>query len=218
MIYDVEINSAAHYPAADVPGLIVLAEQVGLRRVLERRIQQHRPARAPVRRWPRAPGRSSSARRSIIFMAAVRSPSAFSPRRCRTFPAAACCSVSVLPTRRSPPGTAAFSTAHCNARANISRSCARWPPASASSTRVRFIPPDSGSSFPGSPAHPTFPIYLAGLGPQMTNLVGKISDGVFINMATPATIREIARACATVRSKPAATRRSSRSSPRCACP
>src|SRR6185312_4556464 len=29
MIYDVEINSAAHYPAADVPGLIVFAEQVG---------------------------------------------------------------------------------------------------------------------------------------------------------------------------------------------
>ena len=29
MIYDVEINSAAHYPAGDVPGLVVLAEQVG---------------------------------------------------------------------------------------------------------------------------------------------------------------------------------------------
>ena len=42
------------------------------------------------------------------------------------------------------------------------------------------------------PAHPTFPIYLAGLGPQMTRLVGRISDGVFINMATPATIRKIA--------------------------
>jgi alkanesulfonate monooxygenase SsuD/methylene tetrahydromethanopterin reductase-like flavin-dependent oxidoreductase (luciferase family) len=42
------------------------------------------------------------------------------------------------------------------------------------------------------PSHPSFPIYLAGLGPQMTALVGKISDGVFINMATPATIREIA--------------------------
>ena len=37
-----------------------------------------------------------------------------------------------------------------------------------------------------------FPIYLAGLGPQMTELVGKISDGVFINMATPSTIRDIA--------------------------
>ena len=42
------------------------------------------------------------------------------------------------------------------------------------------------------PAHPHFPIYLAGLGPQMTKLVGKISDGVFINMGTPETIREIA--------------------------
>ncbi len=42
------------------------------------------------------------------------------------------------------------------------------------------------------PDHPSFPIYLAGLGPQMTKLVAKISDGVFINMGTPATIREIA--------------------------
>ena len=29
MIFDVEINSAAHYPAADVPGLIESAEQAG---------------------------------------------------------------------------------------------------------------------------------------------------------------------------------------------
>ncbi|HWP59111.1 MAG TPA: LLM class flavin-dependent oxidoreductase [Candidatus Acidoferrales bacterium] len=42
------------------------------------------------------------------------------------------------------------------------------------------------------PSHPSFPVYLAGLGPQMTKLAGKISDGVFINMATPAKIREIA--------------------------
>ncbi len=42
------------------------------------------------------------------------------------------------------------------------------------------------------PSHPVVPIYLAGLGPQMTKLVGKIADGVFINMATPAKIREIA--------------------------
>lgn len=42
------------------------------------------------------------------------------------------------------------------------------------------------------PSHPEFPIYLAGLGPMMTRLVGRISDGVFINMAIPDTIREIA--------------------------
>ena len=44
-----------------------------------------------------------------------------------------------------------------------------------------------------TPSHPGFPIYLAGLGPQMTKLVGKISDGVFINMATPATVKKIAK-------------------------
>src|SRR5207244_6439607 len=42
------------------------------------------------------------------------------------------------------------------------------------------------------PSHPNLPVYLAGLGPQMTKLVGKISDGVFINMATPAKVKEIA--------------------------
>jgi alkanesulfonate monooxygenase SsuD/methylene tetrahydromethanopterin reductase-like flavin-dependent oxidoreductase (luciferase family) len=42
------------------------------------------------------------------------------------------------------------------------------------------------------PDHPRFPIYIAALGPQMTNLVGKIGDGVMINMAIPATVREIA--------------------------
>jgi alkanesulfonate monooxygenase SsuD/methylene tetrahydromethanopterin reductase-like flavin-dependent oxidoreductase (luciferase family) len=42
------------------------------------------------------------------------------------------------------------------------------------------------------PAHPQFPIYIAGLGPKMTHLVGMIGDGVMINMATPAKVREIA--------------------------
>jgi alkanesulfonate monooxygenase SsuD/methylene tetrahydromethanopterin reductase-like flavin-dependent oxidoreductase (luciferase family) len=42
------------------------------------------------------------------------------------------------------------------------------------------------------PSHPHFPIYVAALGPQMTHLVGKISDGVMINMATPAKVRDIA--------------------------
>src|SRR5437660_3771697 len=42
------------------------------------------------------------------------------------------------------------------------------------------------------PSFPNLPVYLAALGPQMTKLVGKISDGVFINMATPAKVKEIA--------------------------
>src|SRR5215470_17428071 len=43
------------------------------------------------------------------------------------------------------------------------------------------------------PSHPHFPVYIAGLGPQMTHLVGKIGDGVMINMAIPSTIQEIAK-------------------------
>lgn len=43
------------------------------------------------------------------------------------------------------------------------------------------------------PSHPQFPIFLAGLGPMMTKLVGRISDGVFINMAIPSTVRDIAQ-------------------------
>ncbi|PYR96373.1 MAG: hypothetical protein DMG12_26440 [Acidobacteria bacterium] len=39
------------------------------------------------------------------------------------------------------------------------------------------------------PSHPNLPVYLAGLGPQMTKLVGKISDGVF------------SRACRSIRTK-----------------
>lgn len=36
------------------------------------------------------------------------------------------------------------------------------------------------------------PLYLAGFGPQMTRLAGRLSDGVLINMANPAEIRRIA--------------------------
>ncbi len=41
------------------------------------------------------------------------------------------------------------------------------------------------------PSHPRFPVIFAGLGPQMTRLAGTISDGVMINMGVPAKIREI---------------------------
>jgi alkanesulfonate monooxygenase SsuD/methylene tetrahydromethanopterin reductase-like flavin-dependent oxidoreductase (luciferase family) len=38
----------------------------------------------------------------------------------------------------------------------------------------------------------SIPIYVAAFGPKMTQLAGKISDGVLINMANPAEIRRIA--------------------------
>ncbi len=41
------------------------------------------------------------------------------------------------------------------------------------------------------PEHPRFPVIFAGLGPQMTQLAGRMSDGVMVNMGTPAKVREI---------------------------
>lgn len=41
------------------------------------------------------------------------------------------------------------------------------------------------------PEYPKIQVYLAALGQQMTRLVGKIGEGVMLNMATPDKIREI---------------------------
>jgi alkanesulfonate monooxygenase SsuD/methylene tetrahydromethanopterin reductase-like flavin-dependent oxidoreductase (luciferase family) len=42
------------------------------------------------------------------------------------------------------------------------------------------------------PSGRNIPIYLAGFGPKMTRLAGRISDGVLINMANPVEVRRIA--------------------------
>jgi alkanesulfonate monooxygenase SsuD/methylene tetrahydromethanopterin reductase-like flavin-dependent oxidoreductase (luciferase family) len=42
------------------------------------------------------------------------------------------------------------------------------------------------------PNYPKFPIYIAALGPKMTHLAGEIGEGVVINMAVPSKVKEIA--------------------------
>ena len=53
---------------------------------------------------------------------------------------------------------------------------------------------DTGTGFRLSwkPGHPEVPVYLAGLGEQMSRLAGRIGDGIVLNMATPDKVREIA--------------------------
>lgn len=43
------------------------------------------------------------------------------------------------------------------------------------------------------PSYPDVPVYIAGLGDQMTHLAGRVADGVIVNMANPAKVREIVR-------------------------
>jgi alkanesulfonate monooxygenase SsuD/methylene tetrahydromethanopterin reductase-like flavin-dependent oxidoreductase (luciferase family) len=42
------------------------------------------------------------------------------------------------------------------------------------------------------PQYPQFPTFLAALGPMMSRLAGEVSDGAIVNMATPAKLSEIA--------------------------
>ncbi|MBI4491449.1 MAG: LLM class flavin-dependent oxidoreductase [Chloroflexi bacterium] len=41
------------------------------------------------------------------------------------------------------------------------------------------------------PRHPRVPVYLAGLGEQMTRLAGRLAEGIIVNMANPARVRHI---------------------------
>src|SRR6059058_1972206 len=191
MIYDVEINSAAHYPAADVPGLIELAEQVGFGAF-----------------WK---GESNSTD-PIVMLSAVASRT----RKIKLGTAiyhiygrsAVTLGIQSATLQDLSGGRLLLGLGVAN------KTIAAWHGGTfdrplrrareyieivrktAAGERVEYQGEiySRGQRFQLSwkPAHPSFPIYLAGLGPQMTNLVGQISDGVFINMATPATIREIA--------------------------
>lgn len=51
--------------------------------------------------------------------------------------------------------------------------------------------PVRGFKLSWRPSHPGTRIYYAGLGQQMTTLAGRIADGVILNMANPGKIREI---------------------------
>lgn len=66
--------------------------------------------------------------------------------------------------------------------------------AAASGEKVDYdgeVYPVHGFRLSWRPSHPKTRIYYAGLGPKMTHLAGKIADGIILNMAAPAKVREI---------------------------
>src|SRR6476661_5092099 len=191
MIYDVEINSAAHYPAADVPDLIELAEQVGFGAF-----------------WK---GESNSTD-PMIMLSAVAS-------RTKTIKlgtaiyhiygrSAVTLGIQSATLQDLSGGRLLLGLGVAN------KTIAAWHGGTfdrplrrareyidivrqtAAGERVEYKGEiyDTGQRFQLSwkPSHPTFPIYLAGLGPKMSRLTGEISDGAFINLSIPATIRDLA--------------------------
>src|SRR4029077_20225322 len=191
MIYDVEINSAAHYPAAGVIDLIVLAEQVGFGAFWKGESNSTDPL---IMLSGVASCTKSIKLGTAIYHIYGRSPVTLGIQAATLQDLSA--GRLLLGLGVANKAIAAWHGGTFDRPLRRIREYVDVVRQTASGERVEYEGEiySTGKRFQLSwkPAHPSFPVYLAGLGPQMTKLVGKISDGVFINMATPATIREIA--------------------------
>src|SRR5437899_5184602 len=191
MIYDVEINSAAHYPAADVPGLIELAEQVGFGAFWKGESN----STDPIVMLSAVASRTRKIKLgTAIYHIYGRSPVTLGIQ------AATLQDLSggrlLLGLGVANKSIAGWQGGVFDRPLRRAREYIEIVRKVAAGERVEYEGEvyQTGKRFQLSwkPSYPSFPVYLAGLGPQMTKLVGKIADGVFINMATPAKIREIA--------------------------
>src|SRR5882724_12218593 len=191
MIYDLEINSAAHYPAADVPDLIKLAEQVGFGAFWKGESN----STDPMVMLSAVASRTKTIKLgTAIYHIYGRSPVTLGIQSATLQDLSG--GRLLLGLGVANKTIAAWHGGTFDRPLRRAQEYIDVVRATAAGERVEYQGEiySTGQRFQLSwkPSHPSFPIYLAGLGPQMTRLVGRISDGVFINMATPATIREIA--------------------------
>lgn len=191
MIYDIEINSAAHYPAADVIELAGLAEKVGFGAFWKGESNSTDPMVLLSAAASRTEGIKLG---TAIYHIYGRSPVTLGIQ------AATLQDLSggrlLLGLGVANKSIAGWHGGVFDRPLRRAREYIEIVRKVAAGERVEYEGEiyQTGKRFQLSwkPSHPSFPIYLAGLGPQMTKLVGKIADGVFINMATSAKIREIA--------------------------
>lgn len=190
MIYDIEINSAAHYPASAVPGLVQMAEDAGfgafwkgesnstdplvlLSAAASRttRIQlgtaiYHIYGRSPVALGIQAASLQDLSEGRLILGLGVANKSIAGWHD----------GVFDRPLRRIREYVDIVRSVVAGQRVEYAGEIYR--------TGQRF-------QLAWKPTYPDLPVYLAALGPQMSKLTGRIADGVFINMATPNKIRQI---------------------------
>ncbi|MEE9145117.1 MAG: LLM class flavin-dependent oxidoreductase [Candidatus Binatia bacterium] len=191
MIYDIEINSAAHYPAAAVVELAELAEAVGFGAFWKGESN----STDPIVLLSAIAGRTKTIKLgTAIYQIYGRSPVTLGVQGA---------TIQDLSDGRLLLGLGVANKAIAAWHGGVfdrplrrAREYVDIVRKVAAGERVEYEGEiyQTGKRFQLSwkPHHPIFPIYMAGLGPQMTKLVGKIADGVFINMATPAKVREIA--------------------------
>jgi alkanesulfonate monooxygenase SsuD/methylene tetrahydromethanopterin reductase-like flavin-dependent oxidoreductase (luciferase family) len=191
MIFDIEINSAAHYPAPGVMDLVALAEQVGFGAFWKGESN----STDPLVMLSGAASRTKTIKLgTAIYHVYGRSPVTLGIQAA---------TLQDLSRGRLLLGLGVANKSIAGWHGGVfdrplkrAREYIEIVRRVAAGERVEYEGEiyQTGKRFQLSwkPAHPNVPVYLAGLGPQMTKLVGKISDGVFINMATPAKVKEIA--------------------------
>ena len=176
MIYDVEINSAAHYPAADVPGLIVLAEQVGFGAFWKGESN----STDPLVMLSAVASRTTTIKLgTAIYHIYGRSPVTLGIQ------AATLQDLSggrlLLGLGVANKSIAGWHGGVFDRPLKRAREYIDIVRKVAAGERVEYEGEiyQTGKRFQLSwkPSYPNVPVYLAGLGPQMTKLVGKISDG-----------------------------------------
>lgn len=191
MIYDIEINSAAHYPANVVAGLVEIAEEAGFGAFWKGESN----STDPIVLLSAAANRTKTIRLgTAIYHIYGRSPVTLGIQ------AATLQDLSggrlLLGLGIANQTIAGWHGGVFDRPLRRIREYMEIVRKVAGGERVEYEGEiyQTGKRFQLSwkPNHPVFPIYMAALGPQMTKLVGRIADGVFINMATPAKVREIA--------------------------
>ncbi|MBI2357478.1 MAG: LLM class flavin-dependent oxidoreductase [Deltaproteobacteria bacterium] len=191
MIYDIEINSAAHYPAAGVIDLVAIAEDVGFGAFWKGESN----STDPMVLLSAAASRTKTIKLgTAIYHIYGRSPVTLGIQSATLQDLSA--GRLLLGLGVANKNIAGWHGGIFDRPLRRVREYIEIVRKVAAGERVEYEGEiyHTGKRFQLSwkPGHPALPIYLAGLGPQMTKLVGKVADGVFINMATPAKIREIA--------------------------
>lgn len=191
MIYDIEINSAAHYPAAGVIDLVEVAEAVGFGAFWKGESN----STDPLVLLSAAASRTKTIKLgTAIYHIYGRSPVTLGIQSATLQDLSA--GRFLLGLGVANKNIAGWHGGVFDRPLRRAREYIEIVRKVAAGERVEYEGEiyQTGKRFQLSwkPTYPTFPIYLAGLGPQMAKLVGRVADGVFINMATPAKIREIA--------------------------
>ena len=191
MIYDVEINSAAHYPADEVVGLVEIAEDAGFGAFWKGESN----STDPIVMLSAVASRTKSIKLgTAIYHIYGRSPVTLGIQSATLQDLSG--GRFLLGLGVANKAIAAWHGGVFDRPLRRAREYMEVVRKTAAGERVEYDGEiyQTGKRFQLSwkPSYPKLPIYMAGLGPQMTQLVGRIADGVFINMATPAKIREIA--------------------------